>query len=58
MKALEWTLERLKERSTWAGLGVLLGLIGMKVSPEVLGGAMGVVVSVIGLYEVIRKEGR
>lgn len=34
MKALDWFIDRLKERSTWIGLTALLSALGIALSPE------------------------
>ena len=47
---------RLKEPSTWKGLALLAGILGWNVDPELLPQIGAVVVAVIGLIEVIRKE--
>lgn len=53
---MDWIVERLKEKSTYNGLTMLLGLVGYVVAPgalEVIG--MGVA-GVIGLVETFSKE--
>lgn len=56
MKLIEWIIDRLKEKSTWAGIGVLLGLVGVRLSPDALSSVMAAVVAIIGVWEVIRRE--
>lgn len=47
---------KLKEKSTWAGLGMLLVVAGIPLPPGVLEQAALVVGGIIGIYEVVRKE--
>lgn len=47
---------KLKEKSTWAGLGMLLVVAGVPLPPGVLEQAALVVGGIIGIYEVVRKE--
>ena len=49
-------LNRLKEPSTWAGLGVLLGLFGVKVLPEQLTAIIGVVTAICAALAVFLPE--
>jgi uncharacterized membrane protein len=56
MKIVEAILKRLKEKSTWAGVGTILALVGLKLEPEQFTAISTAVIGVIGLYEVFRKE--
>lgn len=47
---------KLKEKSTWAGIGMLLVVAGVPVPPGVLEQAALVVGGLIGAYEILRKE--
>ena len=49
-------LNRLKEPSTWAGLGVLLSLFGVKVLPEQLTAIVGVVTAICAALAVFLPE--
>lgn len=49
-------VERLKEPSTYRGLSMLLGLIGVKVSPAQADSITAAVVAVLAVIEVFRKE--
>ena len=49
-------IDRLKEPSTYRGLSIILGLIGISVSPEQTNAISVAVGSVIGLIEIFRKE--
>jgi hypothetical protein len=49
-------LQKLKERSTWAGLATLSATIGWKLSPEQWSSVAAAVIAAISLYEVFRKE--
>ena len=53
MKAI---FDRLKEPSTYRGLAVLGGLVGLSLTPEHWDAIAGVVAGVIGVIEVFRKE--
>lgn len=50
------TLNKLKEPSTWAGLGVLIGLVGLHLPEGGLDQIAAAVIALIGVYEVFRKE--
>lgn len=53
---MNWFIERLKEASTWRGLSLLLGVAGVAVDPDLvmeIGMAVG---TLVGAFEVIRKE--
>lgn len=52
-----WVLDRLSEPSTWRGLVGLLTGAGVVLSPELSGQIIAVGLAVIGLINVIRKEG-
>ena len=49
-------LSRLKERSTYAGLASLLGVFGLVIDPQVYGHASTILISLVGLYEILRRE--
>ena len=49
-------ISRLKERSTYAGLLALLGAFGLAVDPELYGHASTILISLVGLYEIVRRE--
>lgn len=34
---MRYAMQRLRERSTWAGLTVIAGIVGWKLAPETLG---------------------
>lgn len=56
MKILNLILGKLKEKSTWAGLGTLIALAGLKLDPEQFAAISTAVIGLIGAYEVFRKE--
>jgi hypothetical protein len=56
MKILNTILKKLKEKSTWAGLGTLIALAGLKLDPEQFTAISTAVIGLIGAYEVFRKE--
>ena len=49
-------IARLKEPSTWAGLGVILGLFGIHLAPEKLTAVIGVATAVAALLAVFLPE--
>lgn len=53
---MEWIIERLKEASTWRGLTVLLGAIGITISPDLVAQIGLAVTAIIGAIEIWRKE--
>jgi hypothetical protein len=56
MNILNTILKKLKEKSTWAGLGTLIALAGLKLDPEQFTAISTAVIGLIGAYEVFRKE--
>lgn len=49
-------VDRLKEPSTWAGLGVVLGLFGIHLAPEKLTAVVGVATAVAALVAIFLPE--
>lgn len=49
-------LSRLKEKSTYAGLATLLGAFGLVIDPALFGHASTILISIVGLYEIVRRE--
>jgi hypothetical protein len=56
MKILETIIKKLKEKSTWAGLGTIVALVGLKIDPAQFAAISTAVIALIGVYEVFRKE--
>jgi hypothetical protein len=56
MNVLTYLLNKLKEKSTWAGLATLTALMGLKLEPEQFGAISAAAIALIGVYEVFRKE--
>jgi hypothetical protein len=54
MKAL--VLARLREPSTWRGLAVMFGAMGVGIAPEAILEIGAAVASTIAAIEIIRKE--
>lgn len=52
-----YLLKRIREPSTWAGIGVLLTLAGATPNPETLGLIQQVVTGAVGLLAITTKEG-
>lgn len=53
MAILAYIVNRLKEPSTYAGLAVLLGIVGVKLAPEALQSIIGVLTAVAGAVAVL-----
>ena len=49
-------LSRLKEKSTYAGLAALLSAFGLVIDPSLFGHASTILISLVGLYEIVRRE--
>jgi hypothetical protein len=49
MKALRYLLDRIREKSTWAGLGTLLAGVGIAINPALWQEISAVGVAVAGL---------
>jgi len=47
---------KLKEKSTWAGLAVVLAVAGLPVPPGVVEQVAMAVAGAVGIYEIVRKE--
>jgi len=55
---MSFILGKLKERSTWAGLAAITAALGWSIDPEQFAAIGAVVISVIGLWEVFRREAK
>lgn len=55
-KIVNWTIARLKEKSTYQGITVVAGVIGYNIAPEFIEIISTVCLGVIGAIEMIRKE--
>ena len=53
---MQFIKDRLKEKSTMAGITFILGLIGIHFSPDQYEAILAISISAIGLFEVFRKE--
>lgn len=51
---MSYLLKRLREPSTWAGIGVLTAVIGLP--PEMLGMVQQIVMGAAGLYAVLASD--
>ena len=56
MSFLTWILDRLKERSTYRGIGAALAAIGLAVAPELWEAIITASLGVVALAEVFFKE--
>ena len=55
---MNYFIDRLKEPSTWRGLALMLGALGVGVSPEMANSIGSAVIAALGAVEVIRRERR
>jgi hypothetical protein len=55
---MNYFIDRLKEPSTWRGLALMLGALGVGVSPEMVNSIGSAVIAALGAIEVIRRERR
>lgn len=53
---MHYIIERLKEKSTWAGLATLLAAIGWKIDPDAFAAGSAVIIAIIALWEVLRRD--
>jgi hypothetical protein len=53
---VKYIFERLQEPSTWRGLALFLGAVGVHLQPELVPAIGTAVTAAIGAVEVIRKE--
>lgn len=53
---MKYIFERLQEPSTWRGLALFLGAVGVHLQPELVPAIGTAVTAAIGAVEVIRKE--
>ena len=53
---LDWIISRGKEPSTWRGIIGALTVAGVVVSPELAEYIIGAGVSLISIFEIMRKE--
>ena len=51
-----WILSRLIEPSTWRGLAILAGALGIGIAPELVEQIGVAVTAVIGAIEIARRE--
>lgn len=51
----QYVIKRLSERSTWAGLGVILAVAGINVSPESVETLVSTATAVGGVIAIITK---
>ena len=52
---MQYFIDRAKEPSTWRGLALLAGALGMHLAPEALPTIGSAVAAVISVIEVLRK---
>jgi len=54
--AIDWVLNRLKERSTWAGIVSLAGAVGLSVAPELSEQIITAGLALVGIVAAILKD--
>jgi len=52
---MQYFIDRAKEPSTWRGLALFAGAVGLHISPEALTTIGSAVAAVISMIEVLRK---
>ena len=52
---LDWVRDRAQEPSTWRGLALLLSVVGIPHAEGIVQHASVIIVSGIGLFDVVRK---
>ena len=55
---MNYLIDRLNEASTWRGLALMLGALGVGVSPDMVNAIGSAVMAALGAIEVIRRERR
>jgi hypothetical protein len=58
MKLVQTALGKLREKSTWVGFAALGASVGLKLDEAQWGSVAALVIALIGVYEVFRKEGK
>jgi hypothetical protein len=53
----EWLLARLREPSTWRGIALMAGVLGLNLNPELLPQIGSAVAAFIAVLDIARKEG-
>ena len=53
---MKYFLDRAKEPSTWHGLALMLGALGVGVSPDMINAIGSAVIAALGAIEIIRRE--
>jgi hypothetical protein len=53
---MDYLVSKLKEKSTYAGLLALLSAAGLAIDPEQFAAVATVVMSLVGVFEVFRRE--
>jgi hypothetical protein len=55
---MSYVLGKLKEKSTYAGLLAILAALGWSVDPDQFAAVSAVIVALIGVWEVFRRESK
>lgn len=52
----KWVFDRLREKSTWQGLALLAGSLGVAIDPEQLEAIAPVAVAAVGIIQAVTKD--
>jgi hypothetical protein len=55
---MNFMLGKLKEKSTWAGLAAITAALGWSIDPDQFAAVSALVVALVGLWEVFRREAK
>jgi hypothetical protein len=55
---MNFMLGKLKEKSTWAGLAAITAALGWSIDPDQFAAASALVIALIGVWEVFRREAK
>ena len=53
---MNYILQQLKQKSTYAGILALLSAFGLAIDPEQFAAIATAVIAIVGVYETFRKE--
>lgn len=56
MKIIDFIADRIRERSTWAGVAALLALVGIQLTEIEINAIMQAIVGIFGVIAIFRKE--
>lgn len=53
---MQYIIDRLKERSTYAGLAALAAAFNWKLDPDLWAAASAAIIALVAFWEILRKE--